>query len=67
MQGIIEYSETPLVSTDIIGNFHSAIFDAHGTMVIGGNMIKVLAWYDNEWGYSSRLADVTAMIAKKGE
>lgn len=66
MKGIIEYSEVPLVSTDVIGNTHSAVFDSQGTIVIGGSMVKVLAWYDNEWGYSSRLADVTAMVAEKG-
>jgi len=66
LKGILEYCEEPLVSSDFKGNPHSAIFDAQGTMVLAGNMVKVLAWYDNEWGYSCRLADVAAYIAKKG-
>ena len=64
--GIMEYSEEPLVSMDFRGNPASTIVDALSTMVIGGNMVKVLAWYDNEWGYSCRLADLTAFIAGKG-
>jgi glyceraldehyde 3-phosphate dehydrogenase len=63
---IIEYSEEKLVSMDFKGDSHSAIFEAPDTMVIGGNMVKILAWYDNEWGYSCRLGDLTAYIAKKG-
>jgi len=55
-----------LVSVDFKGNNFSAILDAPSTMVMGGNMVKVIAWYDNEWGYSHRLADLTAFIAKKG-
>ena len=66
LKGIIEYCDEPLVSMDFKGNPASAIFDALSTMVIDGNMIKVLAWYDNEWGYSCRLADLTAFIADKG-
>jgi len=66
LKGILEYCEEPLVSSDFKGNPASAIFDALSTMVIGGNMVKILAWYDNEWGYGCRLADVTAYIAKKG-
>ncbi len=66
LKGILEYCEEPLVSSDFKGNPASAIFDALSTMVIGGNMVKVLAWYDNEWGYSCRLADAAAYIAKKG-
>jgi len=58
MRGIIEYSEEPLVSTDIIGNPHSSIFDADSTQVLGNNMVKVLSWYDNEWGYSNRVVDL---------
>lgn len=57
-KGIIEASYEPLVSTDIIGNNHSAIVDLSLTRVIGGDMVKVVAWYDNEWGYSCRLADL---------
>ena len=66
LKGILEYCDQPLVSSDFKGNSASAIFDALSTMVIDGNLIKVLAWYDNEWGYSCRLADLVAYIAKKG-
>jgi len=66
LKGILEYCDEPLVSTDFKGNPASAIFDALSTMVIDGNMIKVLAWYDNEWGYSCRLADLATYIANKG-
>lgn len=58
LKGILEYTEEPVVSKDINGNPHSSIFDAQSTMVIGKNMVKVLSWYDNEWGYSSRLRDL---------
>jgi len=66
MKGILAYSELPLVSIDFNGNPHSAIVDSLSTMVIGGNMVKVLAWYDNEWGYSQRVLDLAAYIASKG-
>jgi len=66
LKGILEYCDEPLVSSDFKGNPASAIFDALSTMVIDDNLIKVLAWYDNEWGYSSRLADLVAYIVKKG-
>jgi glyceraldehyde 3-phosphate dehydrogenase len=66
LKGILEYCDQPLVSSDFKGNPASAIFDALSTMVIDGNLIKVLAWYDNEWGYSCRLADLVAYIIKKG-
>jgi glyceraldehyde 3-phosphate dehydrogenase len=66
LKGIIEYCEEELVSMDFKGNPASAIFDAPSTIVIAGNMVKVIAWYDNEWGYSCRLADLTAYIASKG-
>jgi len=66
LKGIVEYCDEPLVSTDFKGNPASAIFDALSTIVIDGNMVKVLAWYDNEWGYSCRLADLAAYIASKG-
>ena len=56
--GILEYTEDPIVSTDIIGNPHSSIFDASGTQVLGGNLVKVMSWYDNEWGYSNRVVDL---------
>ncbi|MFC2063244.1 type I glyceraldehyde-3-phosphate dehydrogenase [Chloroflexota bacterium] len=66
LKGILEYLEEPLVSIDFKGNPASSIFDAANTMVIGGNMVKVLAWYDNEWGYSCRLADLAAHIVDLG-
>ena len=66
LKGILEYCDKPLVSTDFKGNQHSSIFDALSTMVLAGNMVKVLAWYDNEWGYSCRLADLVIYILSKG-
>lgn len=66
LKGILEYTDEPLVSTDFRGDSHSSIIDGQSTMVIGGNMVKVLAWYDNEWGYSSRVADLTNFVAQKG-
>ena len=64
LAGIMEYTEDPIVSTDIIGNPHSSIFDASGTQVIGGNLVKVMAWYDNEWGYSNRVVDLIERLAE---
>jgi len=66
LSGILEYCQDELVSLDFKGNPASSIVDAPSTMVIGGNMVKVLAWYDNEWGYSCRLGDLAAYIADKG-
>ncbi len=66
LAGILEYCQEPLVSMDFKGNPASSILDALSTMVIGGNMVKVLAWYDNEWGFSCRLADLATYIANKG-
>jgi glyceraldehyde 3-phosphate dehydrogenase len=66
MSGILEYCTEPLVSTDFKGNPASSIVDSLSTMVIGGNMVKVMSWYDNEWGYCCRLADVALYIAGKG-
>lgn len=63
-QGILDVSEEPLVSKDYIGNSHSAIVDLPLTAVVGGNMLKVVAWYDNEWGYSNRLVEVVADTGK---
>jgi glyceraldehyde 3-phosphate dehydrogenase len=63
-QGILDATEEELVSTDYIGNSHSAIVDLKLTAVIGGNLLKVVAWYDNEWGYSTRLVELTADIGK---
>lgn len=62
MSKYIEYTEDPIVSTDIIGNPHSAIFDALSTMVIGKNMLKVFAWYDNEWGFSCRMIEMMELM-----
>ncbi len=66
LKGIMEYCEEELVSIDFKGNPHSSIVDSLSTMVLGGNMVKVLAWYDNEWGYSCRLGDLAAFVASKG-
>jgi glyceraldehyde 3-phosphate dehydrogenase len=63
LKGILEYSEAPLVSVDLNGNPHSSIFDAPLTKVVGNRMVKVFSWYDNEWGYSNRLADIAAFVA----
>jgi glyceraldehyde 3-phosphate dehydrogenase len=63
-QGILDVTEEELVSTDFIGNSHSAIVDLNLTNVIGGNLLKVVAWYDNEWGYSNRLVELTADVGK---
>ena len=63
LQGILEYSEAPLVLTDIVGNPSSCIFDAASTNVVGGNMVKVLGWYDNEWGYANRCTDLIPRLA----
>ena len=62
MKGLIEYSSVPLVSSDIIGNPASSIFDASSTQTLGGNFVKVVAWYDNEWGYSNRIVDLVKSI-----
>ncbi len=64
MKGILQYTDEPLVSTDIIGNKHSCIFDSDLTMVNGGRLVKVVGWYDNESGYSNRLAQITSMLGK---
>ena len=64
LAGILGYSDEPLVSMDFKGDSRSSIIDAGNTMVISGNMIKILAWYDNEWGYSCRVADLAALMAK---
>lgn len=63
-QGILTVTEEELVSSDFIGNSHSCIVDTHLTAVVGGNMLKVVAWYDNEWGYSNRLVEVVADTGK---
>jgi glyceraldehyde 3-phosphate dehydrogenase len=65
LKGILSYCTTPLVSIDFQGNKHSSIYDADLTMQVGDRMVKVLAWYDNEWGYSNRLVELATMVAKK--
>ena len=65
MKGILGVSDEPLVSTDFRGDSRSSIIDAASTMVLGGTMVKVIAWYDNEWGYSSRCADLVRLVAAK--
>jgi glyceraldehyde 3-phosphate dehydrogenase len=66
MKGILQYEEQPLVSIDFKHNSHSSIVDAELTSVMDGTMVKVIAWYDNEWGYSCRLRDLALLVAKKG-
>ncbi len=63
LSSVLEYTEAPVVSSDIIGNPHSSIFDASFTRVTGGRFVKSLSWYDNEWGYSNRVCDVLRMMA----
>ncbi len=63
LKGILEYCDEPIVSSDIIDNPHSSILDSASTIVIEGNMVKVVSWYDNEWGYSSRVVDLIEMAA----
>jgi glyceraldehyde 3-phosphate dehydrogenase len=62
---VFAYTDEPIVSSDIVGDPHSAILDSLSTDVIGGNLVKVVAWYDNEWGYASRLADLTKFVAER--
>ena len=64
LKGILQYCEDELVSVDFTGNSHSSIFDAALTKVTGGNLLKVLSWYDNEWGYSLRCIDLALYISK---
>ncbi|MBT6150055.1 MAG: type I glyceraldehyde-3-phosphate dehydrogenase [Gemmatimonadetes bacterium] len=63
LKGVLEYSEAPLVLSDIVGNPASCVFDADSTNVVGGNMVKVLGWYDNEWGYANRCVDLIPRLA----
>ena len=64
MKSVVEYSNLPVVSTDIIGNPHSSVFDAPFTKVIDGTLVKTVNWYDNEWGYSNRVADLVNILEK---
>jgi len=66
LKGILAYTEEPVVSSDMLHNPNSSIVDAELTKVLGGNLIKVVAWYDNEWGYSNRVVDLITFLAKKG-
>jgi glyceraldehyde 3-phosphate dehydrogenase len=66
LKGILEYCELPLVSKDFNGNPASSIVDSLTTTVIGGNMVKVMSWYDNEWGYSNRVVDLIKLLIAKG-
>ncbi len=63
MKGVLQYTEEPIVSVDVVGNPHSSVFDALSTMITGGNMAKVLSWYDNEWGFSCRMIDMLKKMA----
>ena len=64
LKGILKYSDEPLVSSDIVGTPYSVTFDSGLTMAMG-NLVKVLGWYDNEWGYSNRLVDIVQTVAGK--
>jgi len=66
LNGILAYCDEPLVSSDFRGNSASSIVERLSTVVLEGNMAKVLAWYDNEWGYSCRVGDLAATVAEKG-
>ncbi len=66
LKGILEYVDEPLVSSDFRGNSHSCIFDALSTIVMEQRMVKIMGWYDNEWGYSCRTADLCAMMNDEG-
>ncbi len=66
LKGILSYTDDPVVSTDMLRNPHSSIVDLELTKVLGGNLVKVVSWYDNEWGYSSRIVDLVAFIGQKG-
>ncbi|MDR2644026.1 MAG: type I glyceraldehyde-3-phosphate dehydrogenase, partial [Planctomycetaceae bacterium] len=64
MKGILAYNEDPIVSTDVVGDSHSSIFVPEWTNVIGNNLVKILSWYDNEWGYSCRSVDLIEKLSK---
>ena len=63
-KGVVEYSDEALVSQDIVGNPHSCIFDSQLTLTLGNRFVKVVGWYDNEWGYSNRCVELMEMLAK---
>jgi glyceraldehyde 3-phosphate dehydrogenase len=64
MKNILSVSDKPLVSSDFIGDEHSAIVDLPLTYVVGGNLVKVVAWYDNEWGYANRLVEMAVLVGR---
>jgi glyceraldehyde 3-phosphate dehydrogenase len=64
LRGILEYTEDPIVSQDVVGNPHSAVFDSLLTMVSGDRLVKVFAWYDNEWGFSNRMVDTLLLLGR---
>jgi glyceraldehyde 3-phosphate dehydrogenase len=66
LKGILGYTEDPVVSSDMMHNPNSSIIDAEMTKVLDGNLVKVVSWYDNEWGYSNRIVDLITFLAKKG-
>jgi glyceraldehyde 3-phosphate dehydrogenase len=66
MKGVLGFTLAPLVSSDLIGNPNSAIVDGLSTQVMGSHLAKILAWYDNEWGFSNRMIDLTETIAALG-
>ena len=66
MKGVLEYTEDPIVSSDIVGNPHSSVFDALSTVVMDGDFVKIVSWYDNEWGYSCRVVDLVKKMADLG-
>jgi glyceraldehyde 3-phosphate dehydrogenase len=66
LKGILAYTDEPVVSTDMMHNPNSSIVDSQLTKVLDGNLLKVVAWYDNEWGYSMRVADLIEFLGKKG-
>jgi len=66
LKGILGYTEDPVVSSDLMHNSNSSIVDAELTKVLGGNLAKVVSWYDNEWGYSCRIVDLIEFMARKG-
>ncbi|KPJ62202.1 MAG: glyceraldehyde-3-phosphate dehydrogenase [Planctomycetes bacterium DG_23] len=67
LKGIIEYTEDPIVSSDVVGNPASCVFDAQSTMVIDSKLVKTVGWYDNEWGYSNRVVDLMALVMEKAK
>jgi glyceraldehyde 3-phosphate dehydrogenase (phosphorylating) len=66
LKGILQFSDELTVSVDYNGNPHSSIFDSTNTMVMGDNLLKVMAWYDNEWGFSNRMVDTAKYLGSKG-